>query len=116
MSWAAVGVGVGSAALGAWQQDQQMKNQQRAQAANMMANAAAMEYSPWTGMGKSMVGAEAGGSDADTAFAALEGGMAGYQFGKQFGKKPTTPQKKPSIYSGIDRKFTGGGFDPSATT
>jgi hypothetical protein len=100
-----------------------MKNQQRAQSANMMANAAAMEYSPWTGMGKGMLQAEAGGSAADTALAGLEGGMAGYQFGKQFAKKPEvtpdpTPAKtagtmKPNIYSGIDRKYTRGGFNSS---
>lgn len=128
MSWVAVGVGVGTAALGAYQQSEAQKNQQRAQSANMMANAAAMEYSPWTGMGKEMVQAAPGGSTADIAMAGLEGGMAGYKFGKQFNKPTPKPEdnptqgmkqkKKPTLYSGIDRGYTGGmtGYDPSATT
>jgi len=117
MSWIATGVAVGSAALGAHQQGQAQKQQGEANKAQMMANAAQMEYSPWTGMKADMMGPKAVGGSADVMGAAAQSGLQGYMFGKQFGDKKKVPEKKPTLYSGIDSSYTGGrtqSFDPSS--
>lgn len=116
MSWAGVAIGVGSAALGAYQQGEQQKAQNAAQRSAMLSNAAAMEYSPWTGMGKEMIKPQAQGTGADVLGAGLQSGLQGYMFGSQFGKKKA-PEQKPNLYSGVDSKYTGGAtrtFDPSS--
>lgn len=106
MSWVATGITVGSAALGAYQQGEQQKAQNAAQRANMFANAAAMEYSPWTGMGKDMVKREAVGGTGDVLGAGLQSGLQGYLFGKQFGQKKSPEVKKPlGLQSGLDKQY-----------
>lgn len=88
MSWIAVGVGGTMAYMNA-------RNNQAAKkrdAANMQANAAAIQYSPWTGMKPQMMGASAG---TDNGTAMLTGGLQGFMAGQSIknamAKSPSTP-------------------------
>lgn len=88
MSWIAVGIGVGTAALGAYTKNEQNKAQARAQKANLEANAEMMRYSPWSGMKTGLMTQEATPGMSDAIGSGLQSGLKGYQFGKQFDKKP----------------------------
>lgn len=100
--WPALAVGLGTGLLGMYQQDQAQKQQARANQASMLANAAAMEYSPWTGMGKEMIHAKPGGTGADVLGAGLQSGLQGFLFGSQFGKKSAA--KAPEKPMGVDEE------------
>jgi len=86
MTWAAVGVGTITALGSGYSAKQQQKQQTENERASMMANAAQIENSPWTGMKSNVMGPQGGAPDA--AGAAIQGGLQGAMFGKQFGKKP----------------------------
>lgn len=107
MSWVGVGVGGGTALLGMMNQADQQRQQAKQQQANMMANAAAIQYSPWTGMKTGMMAGEA--VPNDVLGTGAQAGLQGYAFGRQFAKAaqaPTPAAKtassgavKPTIYS-----------------
>lgn len=78
-------------AASAGQAANQARAQQEAQYQNMMANAAQMRYSPWTGMKTDMMQAKGYTPEADALAAGLSGGFKGAMFGKEF----SNPVKKP---------------------
>lgn len=107
MSWVAVGVGVGTAALGAYQQNEQQKAAAKADKAQMMANATNLEYSPWTGFKGGVQGPQDTGSQADVIGAGLQSGMKGALFGKQFqggSQQPATSQQG-STWTGLESRY-----------
>lgn len=74
----------------------QGREQQRMNYANMMANAAQMRYSPWTGMKPAMMPAQAGSPVIAGLGGALSGGVSGYLMGQQ-AQKPQAPMAQPEI-------------------
>jgi len=82
MSWIAVGVTVGTAALGAHSGRQKEKAQER----QNLASAEANRYSPWTGKSFNS-DYSANGAALDGA---MQGGMAGLAMGSQMGKASST--------------------------
>jgi hypothetical protein len=68
---------------------QQAKSKQKAEQANMMANAEAMKYSPWTGMNPGMMQASGGSPALAGLSGGLQGAVSGAGLGQQFSK--TTP-------------------------
>lgn len=74
------------------QQGEQQRQQRAADKASMMANASAMEYSPWTGMQTQMQGPKATGGMGSV----LGAGAQGYMMGSMFNQ--ANPGQKPSIY------------------
>jgi len=105
MTWAAVGVGAATMATSMYTQNEQQKAQAKAQQANMEANAAQIENSPWTGMKADMMKAEA--NPDNTLGAGVQGGLQGYMFGKQFAGK-TPPPKAPANSAGLDNRYLPG--------
>lgn len=89
MSWVAVslaGVGAGASYLN-------NKAKQKQESANMMANAEAMRYSPWTGMKPQMMGRSTG---SDTA-SIMQGGLQGAMFGSQFHGRPAPTPNSDAV-------------------
>lgn len=76
------------------QQGEQQRQQRKNDQASMMANAAAMEYSPWTGMQTQMQGPKATGGMGSILGAGAQGAM----MGAMFNQANTKPGTKPSIY------------------
>ena len=106
MTWAAVGVGAATMATSMYTQDENQKAKAKADQAGMMANAAQIQYSPWTGMNANVRGPEA--NPDQTLAAGIQGGLQGAMFGKQFGK---TPPKAPAPANSaqLDNKYMPGG-------
>jgi hypothetical protein len=77
------------------QQGEQQRQQRRADKASMMANAAAIEHSPWTGMQTQMQGPKPTGGMGSVLGAGAQGAMMGAMFNQA---NPATPGQKPSIY------------------
>lgn len=74
------------------------KAQRDAEKRNMMANATAMEMSPWTGMKPGMVGASGGPGQLGGALAGgLQGGLTGAMFEGQFKGAPEAPVATPAV-------------------
>lgn len=84
MTWGAVAVGTVTALGSAYSANQQQKQQAENDRASMMANAAQIENSPWTGVKSAVQGPTAAGSDA--LGAAVQGGLQGAMFGRQLNK------------------------------
>jgi len=84
MTWGAVAVGTVTALGSAYSANQQQKQQSENDRATMMANAAQIENSPWTGMKSGVMGPKTGAPDA--AGAAIQGGIQGAMFGRQLGQ------------------------------
>ena len=78
--WLAVGLG----ALGAAQGLMGANAQKKAERANMRANAAAIQYSPWTGMNPGMMKSEASNPYGAALGGASQGALSGLMFGQQF--------------------------------
>lgn len=81
------------------QAEGQQRQQRKAQEADLMANAANIEYSPWTGMQAQMKGPQAIGGTGDIIGAGIQGGMMGAMFNAQNPTKTDPTGTKPSIYS-----------------
>ncbi len=89
MSWiitGTVGAGLLMGTLNGEQQRQQQKQQ-------MLANAAQIQYSPWTGMKSNVQGY---GNTPSVGMSALQGGVMGGMMGSQFGKPTNTQTPPPS--------------------
>lgn len=72
--------------------------QRKAEQRNMMANATAIEMSPWTGMNPGIMAAGARNPLGQVLGGAVQGGTLGAMFGQQFGAKPPVQQKNPWFY------------------
>ena len=79
------------------QQGEQQRQQRAADKAGMMANAAAMEHSPWTGMQTQMQGPKATGGVGSVLGAGAQGYMMGSMF-NQANPAAAAAGQKPSIY------------------
>lgn len=79
MSWIAVAVGTGAGAGLKYLEAQQAQKQDQAK---MMANAAQIQYSPWTHANAQVIGAEAGSPTTAALGGALQGGLSGAMFAK----------------------------------
>lgn len=101
MSWVAVGVTAAGVVAGKMNSDAQNKKQKDQQ----MANAAQIQYSPWTHANVSMMGNSAPSEGASM----LQGGLAGAMVGSQFNKSaaPSTPTA-PTDYS----QYSASGMSP----
>lgn len=100
MTWVAVGVAGVSTAAGMYSASEKQKAEGKAQKANLEANAAQTEFSPWSGMQAQGMNQKAIGGAAEQMGAGLAGGMQGYQFGKQFSGAPA-PKAMPTTPSGF---------------
>lgn len=89
MSW--VAVAVGSGVLGGVTKYMDAKQQQKQEQAKLMANAAQIQYSPWTGAQAQIMGASAPSATGAAIGGALQGGIAGASMAQAnggFGQKP----------------------------
>ncbi len=87
------------AAASMLQNASQQKEQRNANANAMDANAAQMQYSPWTGMKANMMGPQATGGAGATLGAGVNGALMGAMFNQSNAEDPA--KKKPSIWSGM---------------
>jgi len=85
MSWWVAGGMAAVSTLSSLDQQKQANNNQRAE---MLANAEAIKYSPWTKMQTSMKGPQSTGSTGDAIGAGIQGGMQGAMFGQKMGGPP----------------------------
>lgn len=112
MSWIVVGVGVGTAALAAYQQGEQAKAAKRNKQAELNANAAQIENAPYT---HAAIQTEGMGNIKDPSSAAvggaMQGGLTGAMMGSQFKKQLNQPQQtQPNpTYNGA--QMAGGAGD-----
>lgn len=83
MFWA---IPAAMAAVGALQKGQQASAANKANKKAMQANAAMMEYSPWTGMKTEMIQPSAIDPGQAALGGAMQGGLSGAMFQKEFGK------------------------------
>lgn len=83
MIWA---IPAAMAAIGALQKSQQAQAAKRANSKAMQANAAVMEYSPWTGMKTDMIQPSAINVGGEALGGAMQGGLSGAMFQKEFAK------------------------------
>jgi hypothetical protein len=74
------------AAVGALQKGQQAAAAKKANQKAMQANAATMEYSPWTGMKADMIQPSAINVGSEAFGGAMQGGLSGMMMQKEFGK------------------------------
>jgi hypothetical protein len=93
-----------------YSQSEKQKAEGKAQRANMEANAAQTEFSPWSGMKAEGMNQKAIGGTAEQLGAGLGAGMQGYQFGKQFGGSPA-PAAMPTTPSGFGTQAGPPGMD-----
>lgn len=101
MFWA---IPAAMAAVGALQKSQQAAAAKKANQKAMQANAAVMEYSPWTGMKADMIQPSAINVGGEAFGGALQGGLSGAMFQKEFGKPqasetPMTDQFQPTPFA-----------------
>jgi type II secretory pathway pseudopilin PulG len=92
MSWVVAGVAAGTAVLGAVQASQQRKAQQQANQQQANISAAQTEFSPWTKIQPQGFNPEA--PTASALGGAVQGGLGGAMFAKQFqggAKKSESP-------------------------
>lgn len=101
MTWGAVAVGTVTALGSAYSANQQQKQQAENDRASMMANAAQIENSPWTGVKSAVQGPTAAGSDA--LGAAVQGGLQGAMFGSQLGKNAGEAKIKKDAAASYDK-------------
>lgn len=107
--WPLLALSAGGAVLG--YENQKYKQEQQKQ--NMLANAEALRYSPWTRMNPGMMKADVGSPMMGIAQGALSGAMMGSQFG---GAAPTAAPvaaaaASPTPDSSLE---AGGGFAPGS--
>lgn len=124
MFWA---IPAAMAAVGALQKGQQASAANKANKKAMQANAAMMEYSPWTGMKTEMIQPSAIDPGQAALGGAMQGGLSGAMFQKEFSKPDVseTPwtdqfqkpqfgqasfQPKQSMYSLMAKNDQGFGF------
>lgn len=94
--------------------DQNAEFKRKQQQDNMLANAEAIRYSPWTGMKPGMMKA-----DVDSPFMnMMQGGLTGAMMGSQFGKvAPVAPGVTPAVAAAATPDSAleaGGGFAPGS--
>jgi type II secretory pathway pseudopilin PulG len=110
MSWITVAAVGGSALLGAYTSSQTAKAQKEAKRSEMLANAAQMQYAPWTGAKIQTLGwgdANRSGT-ADAINGGLQGGLTGAMMASQFKGPPQQAQPEKAY----DGKAMAGGNSP----
>lgn len=90
MSWM-IAATLGGAALGAYQNKTAADAAQKQQKAQMIGNAAQIQYSPWTHAAVQMQGNNAADPNSAMIEGGLQGGLTGAMMGKQFAGKPAAP-------------------------
>lgn len=107
MAWFAVPAV--TAALGAYSSGRQASAQQDAEKRNMLANAEALRYSPWTGMNPGMQKS----SGVDAGGAALTGGLGGALSGAQFMNQFQAPSKPEMPMAQNQEEYSGASALPN---